>query len=201
MSTEHSEGIKMKQETKTIWLSAWVLSLCICGSLALAVEPDSNKLDQTVSKALLFLRKTQSGEGCWKSSGFGSERNAGITGLCVMAFLSAGQTPAEGEHARAVADGIRWVLSQQKANGIISTDRDYEMYHHGICTLMLAEVVGMCQPDLADEVRPALARAVEVILKAQRRDAGAHAGGWRYQVYGGDADLSVTGWRLRAAGG
>ena len=89
-----------------------------------------------------------------------------------MAFLSAGQTPAEGEHARAVADGIRWVLSQQKANGIISTDRDYEMYHHGICTLMLAEVVGMCQPDLADEVRPALARAVEVILKAQRRDAG-----------------------------
>jgi hypothetical protein len=154
-------------------------------------------VDRTVSQALAFLRKTQTDQGCWKSSGFGSERNAGVTGLCVMAFLSAGQTPAEGEHAQAVADGVRWVLARQRPNGVIATDGQFEMYHHGICTLMLAEVVGMCPPDLADEVRPALARAVEVILKAQRRD-GAHAGGWRYTVNGGDADLSVTGWQLLA---
>jgi hypothetical protein len=170
---------------------------CVSVSFASAAEPERDKLDQTVSRALAYLRRTQSTEGCWKSSGFGSERNAGITGLCVMAFLSAGQTPAEGEHSRAVADGVRWVISQQKANGVISTDRDYEMYHHGICTLMLAEVVGMCPPDLADEVRPALTKAVDVILKAQRQ-SGSHGGGWRYTVYGGDADLSVTGWQLLA---
>jgi hypothetical protein len=186
----------MKRHTLA-WLSLCVFSLCVCGSLSSSAEP-GNKVDQTVTQALAFLRKTQAPEGCWKSSGFGNERNAGITGLCVMAFLSAGQTPAEGEHARAIADGVRWVLARQQVNGVISTDRDYEMYHHGICTMMLAEVVGMCPPDLADQVRPALARAVEVILKAQRKDGGVHGGGWRYQVYSGDADLSVTGWQLLA---
>jgi hypothetical protein len=170
---------------------------CCCAIPMRAAEPDRDRLDQSVAQALKFLRRSQTPEGCWKSFTFGSERNAGITGLCVMAFLSAGQTPSEGEHARAIADGVRWVLARQQPNGVISTDRDYEMYHHGICTLMLAEVVGMCPPDLADEVRPALAKAVEVILKAQRRD-GAHRGGWRYTVYGGDADLSVTGWQLMA---
>src|SRR5947209_5072563 len=157
----------------------------------------SAKLDGAVAKALTFLRRAQSADGCWKASAFGSERSAGVTGLCVMAFLSAGQTPAEGEHATAVADGVRWVLARQQSNGVISTDHDFEMYHHGICTLMLAEVVGMCPPDLNDEVRRGLAKAVAVILKAQRRD-GTHAGGWRYTVYGGDADLSVTGWQLLA---
>src|SRR3954453_18132306 len=62
---------------------------------------------------------------------------------------------------------------------------------------MLAEVSVKCPPDLDADVRTGLAKAVEVILKAQRRD-GPHAGGWRYTVYGGDADLSVTGWQLLA---
>jgi hypothetical protein len=114
-----------------------------------------------------------------------------------MAFLSAGHTPAEGAHAKVVADGVRWVLQRQRSNGVISSDGEFEMYHHGICTLMLSEVVGMAPPDLADEVRPALAKAVAVVLKAQRR-GGTHGGGWRYTVYGSDSDLSVTGWQLLA---
>ncbi len=187
----------MKKNKIVYRLSLCAFSLCICGSLSAAAEPGRERLDQKVSQALTYLRRGQAPDGCWKSTGFGSEHNAGITGLCVMAFLSAGQTPAEGEHARVVADGVRWVLTRQQSNGVISTDRDYEMYHHGICTLMLAEVVGMCPPDLAGEVRPALARAVDVILKAQRK-TGAHAGGWRYTVSGEDADLSVTGWQLLA---
>ncbi len=162
-----------------------------------AAGPARDRVDQTVSRALTFLRRTQTADGCWQSLGFGNEKSAGVTGLCVMAFLSAGQTPSEGEHAKVVADGVRWVLAKQKANGLISTDGDFEMYHHGICTLMLAEVVGMCPPDLADDVRTGLAKAVDVILRAQRRD-GPHAGGWRYTVHGSDADLSVTGWQLLA---
>jgi hypothetical protein len=153
--------------------------------------------DRAVARGLAYLRRSQSADGYWRSYGFGRTESAGVTGLGVMAFLSAGHTPAEGEHASAVADGVRWVLQRQRANGVISSDGEFEMYHHGICTLMLAEVVGMAPPDLADEVRPALARAVAVILKAQRR-GGIHGGGWRYTVLGGDADLSVTGWQLLA---
>jgi hypothetical protein len=179
------------------------LAVAACGyAISPAADPPptapaADRVDDAVNRALAYLRRNQTRDGCWKALNFGSEKSAGITGLCVMAFLSAGQTPTEGRHARAVADGVRWVLEQQRPNGLISTDRDFEMYHHGICTLMLAEVVGMCPPDLAADVRRALGKAVDVILKAQRRD-GTAAGGWRYTTYGGDADLSVTGWQLLA---
>jgi hypothetical protein len=184
-------------KTAKYWVSLCVLSLCLCSSIAVPAESVGDQLDQAVAKALGYLRRTQTRDGCWKSFGFGSEKSAGITGLSVMAFMSAGQTATEGEHSQAVADGIRWVLARQQQNGVISTDRDYEMYHHGICTLMLAECIGMCPPDMSGDVRSALAKAVPVILKAQRQN-GSHAGGWRYTVYGGDADLSVTGWQLLA---
>jgi hypothetical protein len=165
--------------------------------------PGRDKVDVAVGKALGYLAKSQEANGSWRISrqGFGARfedpKSAGITGLAVMAFLSAGHTPTDGEHAQTVAAGVRWVLSKQKSNGIISTDGEFEMYHHGIATLMLAEVVGMCPPGLAEDVRAALPRAVEVILKAQRR-TGAGAGGWRYTVTGNEADLSVTGWQLLA---
>ena len=74
------------------------------------------------------------------------------------------------------------------------------MYCHGISTLMLAEVVGM-GPDskIAAEVRPALARAIDLILKAQaRKKPREHEGGWRYQPDSSDSDLSVTGWQVMA---
>jgi hypothetical protein len=156
-----------------------------------------DRVDRAVARALGYLRESQSADGYWRSYGFGRPESAGVTGLCVMAFLSAGHTPAEGEHSKAVADAVRWVLRRQRSNGLISTDGEFEMYHHGICTLMLAEVIGMCPPDLADDVRHALAKAVAVILRAQR-PRGVHGGGWRYTVFGGDADLSVTGWQLLA---
>ncbi|HEX4589300.1 MAG TPA: prenyltransferase/squalene oxidase repeat-containing protein [Gemmataceae bacterium] len=185
----------MKNGKKCFWLCLCALTLSpLCRSGSFAAE---DKVDRAVAQALTYLHRAQTTDGCWKSSGFGSERSAGVTGLSAMAFLSAGQTPTEGEHSRAIADGVRWVLNCQKPNGVISTDRDFEMYHHGICTLMLAEVIGMCPPDLSNEVRPALAKAVDVILKAQRQN-GSHGGGWRYTVYGSDADLSVTGWQLLA---
>jgi hypothetical protein len=71
------------------------------------------------------------------------------------------------------------------------------MYVHGVCTLMLAECAGMTDAGIADELKGRLERAVKVILKAQR-DGTRDAGGWRYQVAGFDADLSVTGWQLMA---
>src|SRR5262249_38278771 len=105
--------------------------------------------------------------------------------------------PGEGPYGETVEKGIRWILASQQPNGVIATDSNQEMYHHGICTLMLAEVAGMVPDSLGPEVRQKLERAVAVILRAQRT-AGRDAGGWRYQARGTDSDISVTGWQVMA---
>lgn len=160
-------------------------------------EPRTKEVDSAVSSALTFLRQSQQRDGCWLANGFGAAQSPGISGLCIMAFLSAGHTPTEGPHAAAITNGIRWVLKQQQRSGLIGGVDSFDMYHHGICTLMLAEVVGMTDGTLAEEVRQRLVKAVELILKAQRT-SGMAKGGWRYTAVGADADLSVTGWQLLA---
>ena len=127
-----------------------------------------------------------------------------------MAYLSAGRRAGASLGTRigmSIGRGVQQGdLRGQKANGLLVSNSSHgPMYCHGISTLMIAEVVGMA-PDsaLAGEIRPALAKAVELILKAQaRKKPKDQEGGWRYQPDSTDSDLSVTGWQvmaLRAAG-
>jgi hypothetical protein len=177
---------------------ALVLLLTIGSQSLQSAEPGRNTdVDRAIDRGLDFLQRTQDRDGAWWSRG---SRNAAITGLCVMAFLSAGHVPGEGPYAETVEKGIRWVLNAQQPSGLIATERTVEMYHHGICTLMLAEVAGMTDERLGAEIRPKLAQAVAVILKAQRPAVPrtSHSGGWRYQVQSTDSDISITGWQLLA---
>jgi hypothetical protein len=174
-------------------------------------------VDDAIELGLSYLARSQSNNGSWTIGGggfggFGVNLRGGgdgdiaITSLAVMAFMSAGHVPGEGRYGEVVERGIRWVLSRQARDGKLTPNNGFEMYHHGIATLMLAEAVGMTHGDLADPLREGLEKAVIVILAGQRRgDRGfqSHAGGWRYQVisqggFNGDADLSVTGWQLMA---
>jgi hypothetical protein len=180
------------------YLSVLVLSIVILAAHG-ADRPLLKKtpVDKAVDKALTFLANTQlKGEGAWTAGRAG--RNVAITSLAVMAFLSAGHVPGEGRYGPAIEKGVKWVLSQQKANGLLASDGGAEMYHHGIATLMLAEVSGMVDGELGKQARRAVEKAVAVILKAQRvRDQ--HKGGWRYTIahYDG-SDVSVTGWQVMA---
>jgi squalene cyclase len=172
--------------------------------LSVLVQPVSAKpllkktpVDKSVDKALEFLSNTQDlGTGSWPATRNG--KNVAITSLAVMAFLSAGHVPGEGKYGKAIERAIRWVLAQQRPNGLIAGEGGHEMYHHGISTLMLAEVSGMVNKELGKEVRKAVEKAVAVILKAQRTQMP-HKGGWRYRIehYDG-SDMSVTGWQIMA---
>src|SRR5690349_21842530 len=129
----------------------WSFVISHTSSAPAADPPKLDAVDRAVRQALVYLQRSQEPEGGWRA--LGSTRTAGVTGLCTMAFLSAGHTPTEGPFAKTVSEGIRYVLSRQQSNGVIASDANFEMYHHGICTLMLAEVVGMTKGDKADEVR------------------------------------------------
>src|SRR5258705_3104277 len=82
--------------------------LCAAALPALAADPappSRDKVDVAVAKALAYLRQSQEANGSWRISrhGFGARfqdpKSAGITGLSVMAFLSAGETPTDGKPA------------------------------------------------------------------------------------------------------
>ena len=123
-----------------------------------------------------------------------------MTSLSIMAFMAAGHVPGEGPYGEQMLKGIRWVIQQQKPNGLIIKQASHgPMYCHGISTLMLAEVLGMVPAEDAEPVRKALEKAIQLILAAQDvSKARTHAGGWRYLPNSTDSDLSVTGWQLLA---
>src|SRR5262249_30086082 len=150
--------------------------------------------------ALEYLKSTQEADGSWKSGGFGKATS--VTSLAVMAFLASGHVPGDpGPYRDCIERGVRYVLANQKPNGMLISNTSHgPMYCHGISTLMLAEVAGMTtDPALTVEVQTALARAIELIIKAQEvhKDAG-NAGGWRYQPTSRDSDISVSGWQVMA---
>jgi hypothetical protein len=180
-------------------LGNWIVVLAIVFAAsqprALAQErAPKQPLDDAVDRGLQFLARNQDPDGHW-SAGYRG-RNPAITALSVMAFLSSGHVPGEGRYSETIRRGIDAVIRTQQPNGLIGADAYFEMYQHGICTLMLAEVVGMTDGKQADEVRQRLEKAVQVILRAQR-SGGNHRGGWRYRAFqGDDGDISVTGWQL-----
>ena len=181
------------------------------------VPREREPMDEAIDGGLLYLSRTQSTDGSWAASGtqdpirpgpnLPAQRVGGdmaVTALAVMAFLSAGHVPGEGPYGDAVATGIRFVLNNQQTNGLLASRNNggAEMYYHGICTLMLAEVVGMTEGKQADELKKRLESAIAIIFAAQRKSTGFNRdrdrGGWRYTVTGSDADLSVTGWQVLA---
>jgi hypothetical protein len=163
-------------------------------------RPANARADAALKRALDYLKATQKPDGAWEARGFGKATS--ITSLAVLAFLASGHLPGEpGAYREAIDKGIAYVVGSQRANGLLVSNTSHgPLYCHGISTLMLAEVVGMTpDPALAERARAALARAVELILKAQAVPKGPdHAGGWRYQPNSPDSDLSVTGWQLIA---
>jgi hypothetical protein len=152
-----------------------------------------------LERGLAFLSSIQEPDGAWLMQG---QKSSAATGLAVMAFLSAGHVPGEGLYQAHLDRALRWVLQSQHRSGLFGAGTGHEMYIHAICTMMLAEVSGMTDAALGQRIKPALEKAVNVILAAQRLESGSDRGGWRYLVTGTDADLSVTGWQflaLRAA--
>lgn len=183
-----------------------LLAVAVLGSPILQHEvtaaPKISALQQQVDAAIVrglkFLSRNQQASGAWTSARHGE--STALTSLAIMAFMAAGHVPGEGPYGDQLQRAIRWVLSEQRANGMIVSENVHgPMYSHGISTLMLCEVIGMVDDDLGKECRRSMESAVRLILAAQSQNKSFRdKGGWRYQVTSRDSDLSVTGWQLLA---
>lgn len=160
-------------------------------------------LDRAIADGCSWLVRHQSEDGRWAAKDFslrcagarqcgpaGDEENdAGVTGLALLALLGADAPgiPADPARARAVDAGIAWLLSVQRADGVISPDPNAMKwcYVHGCAAYALAEAYR--RTGRAD-LRAPVERAMEFTLSKQSPKPG----GWRYGD--GDADTSVTAW-------
>ena len=139
------------------------------------------QVDMIYERGLTYLAGSQDSGGFWND---GTGREPGVVGLCVVAFLAHGENPNHGQYSKVIGRGIDYIISKQKkSNGYIGTS----MYNHAFATMALAEAYGYLDNP---EVGPALKKAVELILSAQKRN---RFGGWRYTPESRDADTTVTG--------
>lgn len=187
---------------------ATVLALAVLSQNAAAQPPKREAFEVAVDNAMQYLSNSQNPDGSWNSGGGfgggfrGGNRDPAVTALCVMAFLSAGHVPGEGKYGQAIEKGVQYVLSQQQTNGVFASNQFgmTVMYSHGICTLMVAEVIGLL-PDRnqAANLRKQLEKGVRLIKAAQAQPQhGMNAGGWRYSIQPGQADMSVSAWQVMA---
>lgn len=113
----------------------------------------------------------------------------GVSALCGMAFLAAGHLPDRGQYGKSVQKTLDYVLAHGHENGFLS-DSGTRMYSHAFATLFLAEAYGMAG---GAACKVALERAVNLIVDCQNQH-----GGWRYNPFDREVDLSVTVCQLQA---
>ena len=102
------------------------------------VPKDNVKMDdatkKAVDKALKYLAGRQDVDGSWG--------NTAITGFVLLAFMSNGHTPNQGDYGKHVAKGVRYLCSAAREDGYLVGSRGGNMYCHGMATFALGERFG-----------------------------------------------------------
>jgi hypothetical protein len=146
-------------------------------------EELTSDVQKAVDRGLAALAGRQMPDGAFGLDA--STRHAGISALCGMAFMQAGNLPGRGKYGQQVERCVNFIVSATQESGLICVDRvTPPMYGHGFATLFLAEVYGMTGDE---RVKEKLQKAIRLIEKSQNDQ-----GGWRYQPAPVDADISVT---------
>jgi len=165
------------------------------------------RIDAAVERGLAWLAEQQNPKGFWvglvgdktrhvyvplrsiEEQRINGTGHLGVTALCGVAFLAGGHLPKRGKYGDNVQRAVEATLSCIRENGVISIAGS-RMYSHALATLFLAEVYGMARNR---RIREGLERATHIIVDSQN-----HEGGWRYNAFSRDSDLSITVCQLQA---
>ncbi len=182
--------------------SMWVPTRVICAMLVLVPvtargQESKNPFDveareylgtpqseAAVRRGLEFLASRQQPDGHWNSGGYNAD--AAISGLCTLAFLSAGEQPGRGKYGALLDRAVDYLADSVQRNGLVARGGSAgpPMYGHGFATLALCEFYGMSK---RSDLKAKIEAAIHLIVASQNEE-----GGWRYQPTSTDADISVT---------
>jgi hypothetical protein len=154
---------------------------------ALAAFGAPEGTENAVLKALRWLKANQNPDGSWN---MGAPETA-MTGLALMCFLAHGETPQSEEFGHTVEYAIKYLVSQQKADGNFNKTGGHHVYGNAIANYALCEAYAMTRIVLLKDICD---RGIKVIVDGQQ------AGGtWDYGYSAGPrADTSVMAWQAQA---
>ena len=167
-------------------------------SALLAAYGGNATTEAAVKSGLEWLKKNQRKDGSWSligpyQDGGSSENSVAATAMALLAFQGAGHTDREGEFAKVVDNGWKYLLKQQDKDGSFlpkgTAPDHHNLYTHAQATIALCELYGMTKDS---KYRDQAQQAVKFCVSSQSSE-----GGWRYHPKQ-DADTSVTGWFVMA---
>jgi hypothetical protein len=170
----------------------------------------TTRTETAVENGLAWLAAHQAQSGIWdrfrfpkqcppgdRCAGVARERreedlDAGITGLCLLAFLGAGHVDGAGRYGGTVASAVDALLACQQASGGFYRVETSASYNDALATLALAEYYALTG---RQDVREPLERAVKHLASTQQA-----LGGWDYVPHAdsGRNDTSITAWVVQA---
>ncbi len=166
----------------------------------------SDETEDAVSWGLAWLAAHQDLDGGWSAASFNlhchhftqclgkglEEFDVGVSALCTLAFLGAGQAPGlPGPYAKAVERAIEHLVACQRPDGSLGLRGDRYFYNHAIASFALCEAYSATRD--ARWLKPSMAA---LGFSARAQQAG---GGWDYtDSPTGRNDLSITGWQVMA---
>lgn len=153
---------------------------------ALSAFGGSGRGEDAVLRALRWLKANQEEDGSWKKSD--KDSAPAMAGLALLCFLAHGETPSSAEFGQTVEKAMKYLVSQQKPNGIIGSGNPYE---HGICTYAITEGFGLTK---IMALKDAMDKGIQIIIDKQQVPSG----GFNYGYAGPRWDLSVSGWQFQA---
>ena len=167
--------------------------------------------ERSVALALAWLAEHQLPSGGWsfdlsncpncrgkcRNSGRLGTAQFGATGMALLPFLGAGNTPYEGKYKENVRKGIQFLLKYgvRSQQGLSFMDTG-TMYSHGLCTIALCETYTM-MPPIARSKMSGLDNACLAALNFIQYAQDPVDGGWRYHPRQ-RGDTSVVGWQIMA---
>lgn len=162
-------------------------------------EAEWANVERGVDRGLKYLIQTQLPDGSFN----GLPRDEpGITGLCMLAFMSRGHRPGEGVYGEKLSRTVNYLLKSQQQDGLIARERQlyHGAYSHGIGALVIAELYGMAPPKDEAQHRKVIEKAIVFTghRYSQPKASPDDEGGWRYlrRHAVSDSDLSITSWNL-----
>ena len=108
----------------------------------------------------------QNADGSFSDGGYA--HNTAITAFAMLAFMSQGHLPNQGQYGPEVAKAARFLIAvAARDDGYLIGARGGNMYCHAMATLALAELWGQTGDDA---LKPVVEKAVDLIVRSQNSE-------------------------------